>query len=70
MSEVHPDLTVQEIALRHKLSRQTVTRLFKNERGVIVLPGGGPMRKHHVLRIPQAVYQRVLGRITKAIKKR
>ena len=73
MSETtyRPDWTVAEIAARHKLSRQTVTKMFENERGAIVIDSPTKLRKrrHRTIRIPHAVYLRVLGTITKAIRK-
>ena len=41
-------------------SPQTVTRLFENEPGILVLEGGGPKRKYRSLRIPKHVYERVI----------
>lgn len=58
-------LTVVEVAELTGLSRQTVTRLFEAERGVLVL--GRPEEKHkrgyRSLRIPRAVYERVIGKL-------
>lgn len=56
--------TVAEVARMLGLSRQVVTELFENERGTIVLHGGGTKRTHRTLRIPHAVYARVLKRLT------
>jgi hypothetical protein len=62
-----PDLTITEIAARHKLSRQTVRRLFENEPGVIVIARPTTMhkRRHRTMRIPYPVYMRVLKRLTR-----
>jgi hypothetical protein len=67
-----PDRTVAEIAARHKLSRQTITSMFENERGVIVIDRPTKMRKRHhrTIRIPDAVYRRKFGTITRACRKR
>jgi hypothetical protein len=67
-----PDWTVAEIAARHKLSRQTITAMFENERGVIILDCPTMMRKrrHRTIRIPDAVYRRKFGTITKAMRER
>jgi hypothetical protein len=67
-----PELTVAEIAARHKLSRQTVTKIFENESGVIVIDSPTKMRKrrHRTIRIPYVVYRRKFGTITKAMRKR
>jgi len=67
-----PDWTVAEIAMRHKLSRQTVTKMFENERGVIIIDSPTKMRKrrHRTIRIPNVVYRRKFGTITRAMRKR
>jgi excisionase family DNA binding protein len=59
-------LSVQEAAAQLGLSRQTVTRLFEKEPGVIVLERSGKMhkRKYTTLRIPRHVYDRVIGRLS------
>jgi AraC-like DNA-binding protein len=58
--------TVAEIAALTGLSRQTVTRLFERERGVIILgrPESTHKRSYRSIRIPRAVYERVIGRLT------
>jgi hypothetical protein len=48
--------TVQDVAALLKFSRQTITLLFENEPGVLILKNG----KRRSLRIPPAVYQRVV----------
>ena len=57
--------TVAEVAALTGLSRQTVTRMFEGERGVLIL--GRPESKHkqryRSIRIPRAVYERVIGRL-------
>lgn len=59
-------LTVNEAAELSGFSRRTVTRLFAGEHGVIVLARPETMNKrgYKSLRIPRAVYERVLGRHT------
>jgi hypothetical protein len=44
----------------------TVTRLFEKERGVIILDSPERMHKrgYRSIRIPRAVYERVIGRLT------
>jgi AraC-like DNA-binding protein len=58
--------TVGEIAAMTGLSRQTVTRLFERERGVIILerPERMHKRRFRSIRIPRAVYERVINRIS------
>ncbi len=58
--------TIQEVAALMGLSRQTVTRLFENEPGVIILKRPEKMHKRSLrtIRIPVAVYARVLRTIT------
>jgi AraC-like DNA-binding protein len=58
--------TVLEVAALMGLSRPTVTRLFENERGVLILerPEARHKRGYRSIRIPHAVYERVIGRIT------
>ena len=57
---------VKEVAAMTGLSRQTVTRLFEHEPGVIILERPGRMHKrpYRSIRIPSAVYERVIGRLT------
>ena len=61
-----PALTVSEAAELSGLSRQTITRLFEEERGVIILgrPEEKHKRKYRSIRIPRQVYERVIGRLT------
>ena len=58
--------TVVEVAALMGLSRQSVSRLFERERGVLIL--GRPESMHKwgfsSLRIPRAVYERVIARLT------
>lgn len=60
-----PALTVDEVAKLMGMSRRTVTRLFEAERGVIVLDRPTEMnkRRYRSLRIPRAVYERVVERM-------
>jgi AcrR family transcriptional regulator len=57
--------SVAEVAAMLGLSRQTVTRLFESERGVLIL--GCPERMHkrgyRSIRIPRAIYERVVNRL-------
>lgn len=58
--------TVDEVAALSGFSRRTVIRLFEGERGVIVLarPSANHKRRYRSVRIPRAVYERVIGRLT------
>ena len=57
--------TVKEVGLMMGLSRNTVTRLFEHEPGVIVLerPERMHKRSYRTIRIPHAVYERVVLRL-------
>lgn len=58
--------TVAEVAALTAFSRQTVTTLFQDEPGVIVkaCPTTRNKRRYRSLRIPRAVYLRVVGRLS------
>jgi AraC-like DNA-binding protein len=60
---------VKELAERLGLSRQTVHRLFVNERGVVVIGKGRTMhrRPHLTLLIPESVVTRVTTRCDAAV---
>jgi DNA-binding XRE family transcriptional regulator len=57
--------TVAEVAALTGLSRQTVIRLFEKEKGVLILsrPESLHKRKYRSIRIPRAVYERVINRL-------
>ena len=59
-------LTVAEAAELTGLSRQTVTRMFEKEPGVLVLgrPGERNKRSYRSIRIPRAVFERVIERMS------
>lgn len=61
-----PALTVPEVAQLTGLSRQTVTRIFQSERGVIVVerPESMHKRSYRSIRIPRAVFERVIERLS------
>lgn len=65
-SDTKPAYTVAEVAELMAFSVPTVIKLFENEPGVIVLarPESRFKRRYRSLRIPRAVYQRVVRRIT------
>ena len=54
--------TVQEVAALTGFSRDTITRLFENEPGVLILnrPTKNRKRRYRSIRIPRAVYERVV----------
>jgi hypothetical protein len=58
--------TVAEVAALTGLSRKTITRLFEHERGVIILerPERTHKRPRRTIRIPRAVYKRVIDKLT------
>lgn len=59
-------LDVAEVAALMGFSRQTVTKLFENEPGVIVIERPEQMRKrkYRSIRIPRGVYERVKQRMS------
>jgi hypothetical protein len=61
-----PIYTVAEVAQMTGFSRQTITRLFENEPGVLIIEHVERLHKrgYRSIRIPTAVYERVIRRIT------
>jgi hypothetical protein len=59
-------LTLAEVAERLKINEDTVRRLFLNEPGVVVIcfPRKGK-RVYRTVRIPEAVFRRVITRLSK-----
>lgn len=59
-------LTVAEVAALTGFSVQTVTRMFEREPGVLVIarPSAKSKRRYRSIRIPRAVYERVIGEVT------
>ena len=57
--------TVGEVAALTGFSRQTVTRMFEREKGVLILarPESLHKRSYRSIRIPRAVYERVMFRL-------
>jgi transcriptional regulator GlxA family with amidase domain len=51
--------TVAEVAQLMGYSRRTIIRLFEREPGVLIRPG-----KRRTLRIPRAVFQRVIRNLS------
>ena len=58
--------TLADVAALMGLSRQTIIRLFQNERGVIILERRERTHKrsYRSIRIPRSVYERVVNRLT------
>jgi hypothetical protein len=65
-SAVGSFLTLAEVAERLKVNEDTVRRLFLNEPGVVVIcfPRKGK-RVYRTVRIPEAVFQRVVTRLSR-----
>ena len=63
---VEKALTVVEAASITGLSPQTITRMFEKEKGVIILSRPEKMhkRRYRSIRIPRAVFDRVVSRLT------
>jgi predicted DNA-binding transcriptional regulator YafY len=57
--------TVAEVAALTGFSSRTITRMFEHERGVIILerPERMHKRKYRSIRIPRAVYERVVSQL-------
>ena len=57
--------TVAEVAALTGFSRNTVIRMFEGERGVMILnrPELMHKRRYRSIRIPNAVFQRVVNRL-------
>jgi predicted DNA-binding transcriptional regulator AlpA len=66
MMESKQVYSVAEVAALIGLSRSTVTRMFEREPGVIILARPESMHKgpYRSIRIPRAVYERVIGCLT------
>jgi transcriptional regulator GlxA family with amidase domain len=59
--------SVAEVAALTGLSARTITKLFENERGVIVYAAPNASRKrasYRTIKIPRHVYERVLRRLS------
>jgi hypothetical protein len=61
-----PHYTVDDVAKMLNMSRDSVTRLFRNEEGVLKIarPGNRYKRTYTTLRIPESVLNRVYGKMT------
>jgi hypothetical protein len=58
--------TVAEVAKLLGFSKQTVTRIFENERGVIIYEEMRPRKRagYRIIRIPRHVYRRVIDEMS------
>jgi AraC-like DNA-binding protein len=66
MSEIQAPYTVSEVAALTHLSERTVTKMFENEKGVLIyeVPRLRKRASYRTIRIPRHVYERVLRRWT------
>lgn len=62
---IKPAYTIAEVAALTGFSRQTVTRMFEREPGVLIQRRPETLRKrnYRAIRIPHAVYERVVRRL-------
>ena len=58
--------TVAEVAKLLNYSPQFITRLFENEKGVLIVERKAKKRNYRNIRIPRAVYERVIRKISVA----
>jgi hypothetical protein len=60
--------TVTEVAAMMRLSERTVTKIFENEKGVLIyeVPRLRKRASYRSIRIPRYVYERVIRRISVA----
>jgi transcriptional regulator GlxA family with amidase domain len=59
MKQIEEAYRVHEVAQMMGFSMRTIVRIFEGEAGVLVKPG-----KRQTIRIPRAVYRRVLLKMT------
>jgi DNA-binding LacI/PurR family transcriptional regulator len=65
MSEETP-YTIKDVAKLTGYSPQMVVRLFENESGVLIVERQAKKRKYRSIRIPRAVYERVIRKLSVA----
>jgi hypothetical protein len=56
--------TVAEVAKMLNYSPQMITRLFENEKGVLIVERQAKKRNYRSIRIPRAVYERVIRKLS------
>jgi predicted transcriptional regulator len=56
--------SILEVARMTGWSPQLVTRTFENEAGVLIVERQAKKRNYRTIRIPRAVYERVIRRFT------
>jgi hypothetical protein len=61
--------TIDELAVLHNLSRQTVIRMYENEPGVLIRQASPQHdrqigRRYRAIRVPNHVFMRVMNRMT------
>jgi len=61
-----PMYTAADVAKLMGLSRPTIMRMFRREVGVVKMgrSKSGSLRRYEILRIPAAVYRRVIERLS------
>ena len=67
MGKMQTPYTVAEVSKLTGFSAQMVTRIFENEKGVIIFEAPNPRRKragYRTIRIPRHVYERVVRRMS------
>jgi transcriptional regulator GlxA family with amidase domain len=68
ITDLETPYTVAEVGKLTGLSERTVTKLFENEKGVLIyeVPRLRKRKSYRTIRIPRHVYERVLRRISVA----
>lgn len=61
-----PPYSVDEVAVLTGLHRDTIIRMFEREPGVLVIARPAKMnkRRYRTIRIPRAVFERVIRKVT------
>ena len=62
-AELMRPYTIGELVNLHNLSRDTVTRLYENEPGVVILERRNNGRRYRTIRVPNHVFLRVINRM-------
>jgi hypothetical protein len=64
MTSENTPYTVSEVAALTGFSPQMVTRLFEHEPGVLMVERKAAKRNYRSIRIPRAVYERVIRKLS------